>query len=124
MCEGSGDAVIDKIRRIPALAVAVAITVVLLLTPLTGVTDNMDGVIMSRGKVMMMKSGKPAAPMTTEITMSNGTTVTPDGTVKMKNGATLHLKNGQMVMMDGKIMEGERSTRMANPRPAGPASEQ
>jgi len=102
-------------RRMPVIAIAATLTVLVLSSHLS--FADMDGVVMDRGRMMMMKSGKPVAPMTSEVTMSNGAQVTTDGTVKMKDGRILHMKNGQMIMMDGKIMEGGRSTRMANPMP-------
>jgi hypothetical protein len=73
---------------------------------------DMDGVMMSEGKMVMMQKGRPMVPMDHEITMSNGTTVMPDGTVKMKDGTQMHLKNGQMMMMDGHIMEGGKAMGM------------
>jgi hypothetical protein len=73
---------------------------------------NMDGVMMSGGKMMMMHMGKPTGPMDHRMTMANGTTVAPDGTVRMEDGTVIHLKNGQMVMMDGHIMRGAKATAM------------
>jgi hypothetical protein len=76
---------------------------------------GMDGVIMQGGKMMMMKAGKAMDPMTASITMSNGAVVMPDGTVKLAGGEQLHLKNGQMVMMDGAIMDGGKPKPMMKP---------
>lgn len=75
-------------------------------------TADMDGVMMSGGKMVMMHQGKPAGPMEHQITMSNGTTVDPDGTVKMKDGTQTQMKNGEMIMMDGHIMEGGKAMAM------------
>lgn len=77
---------------------------------------GMDGVIMRDGKMMMMKAGKPMDPMTRGITMSNGAVVTPDGTVKLSGGRELHMKNGQMMMMDGTIMDGGKPRPMMKPK--------
>jgi hypothetical protein len=73
---------------------------------------NMDGVMMSDGKMVMMHAGKPAGPMAHQMVMSNGTTVLPDGTVQLKDGTRFHMKNGQMMMMDGHVMEGGKAMTM------------
>jgi hypothetical protein len=104
-------------RRAMLMVSAATLAVCLLSYP------QMDGAVMYHGKMMMMKSGRPAAPMAGNLMMSNGSEVMTDGTVKMKDGRTLHLKDGQMIMMDGKIMTGTRATRMANPMPTESPSE-
>lgn len=76
---------------------------------------GMDGVIMRGGKMMMMKAGKAMNPMTAGITMSNGAVVTPDGAVKLPGGQELHMKDGQMMMMDGTIMDGGKPRPMMKP---------
>jgi hypothetical protein len=73
---------------------------------------EMAGVMMKNGKMMMMKDGKPIGPMEHEMTMGNGTTVMMDGTMKMKDGKETHMKDGQIMMLDGKMMEGGRATGM------------
>jgi len=76
---------------------------------------GMDGVIMQGGKMMMMKAGKAMDPMTVSITMSNGAVVIPDGTVKLPGGQKVHMKDGQMMMMDGTIMDGGKPRPMMKP---------
>ncbi len=76
------------------------------------VAANMDGVMMSDGKMVMMEAGKPAGPMAHQITMSSGTTVFPDGTVELKDGTRFQMKNGQMMMMDGHLMQGGKAMAM------------
>jgi hypothetical protein len=39
-----------------------------------------------------------------------------DGTVKLPNGQELHLKDGQMMMMDGTIMDGGKPKPMMKPQ--------
>ena len=80
------------------------------------IAAGMDGVIMQRGKMMMMKAGKAIDPMTASMTMSNGAVVIPDGTVKLPGGQEVHLKEGQMMMMDGTIMEGGKPKPMMKPQ--------
>ena len=50
---------------------------------------DMDGVMMHGGKMMMMKAGRPATAMDHEVTMSDGTKVEVDGTVKSKDGTDI-----------------------------------
>src|SRR5579862_1401436 len=74
---------------------------------------DMDGVMMSGGKMMMMKAGQPATAMDHDVTMSDGTIVSVDGTVKTRDGRIFHLQNGEMIMMDGHFMKGGKATGMA-----------
>jgi hypothetical protein len=99
--------------KVPRLAVALAIGAwgFLLFAP-APMAARMDGVMMSGGKMMTMREGKPMGPMEHQMTMSNGTTVMPDGTMKMKDGTQTHMKDGQMIMMDGHIMAGGKATGM------------
>ncbi len=80
------------------------------------IAAGMDGVIMQNGKLMMMKAGKAMDPMTASMTMSNGAVVIPDGTVKLPGGRELHMKDGQMMMMDGTIMDGGKPGPMMKPQ--------
>ena len=77
---------------------------------------GMDGVIMQGGKMMMMKAGKAMDPMAASMTMSNGALVIPDGTVKLPGGQEIHMKDGQMMMMDGTIMDGGKPKPMMKPK--------
>ena len=102
--------------RRPLESFAVAALLVGLCVPGRPMATGMDGVIMQGGKVMMMKAGKAMDPMTASMTMSNGSIVMPDGTVKLPSGETIHLGDGQMVMMDGTIMEGGHPKPMMKPQ--------
>jgi hypothetical protein len=73
----------------------------------------MDGVMMHGGKMMMMKAGHPATAMDHEVTMSDGTQVEVDGTVKPKDAKIFHLQNGEMIMMDGHLMKGGNADTMS-----------
>jgi len=79
------------------------------------IAAGMDGVIMQGGKMMMMKAGKAMDPMTASMTMSNGAVVMPDGTVKLPGGEVLHMRDGQMMMIDGTIMDGGKAKPMMKP---------
>ena len=61
-----------------------------------------DGCMMKDGKMTMMKGGK-MMPMTADMTMANGTVCMTDGTCKMKDGTTMKMKDGQGMMMSGKM---------------------
>lgn len=67
-----------------------------------GMSKMGEGAMMMDGKMMSMKHGM-MKPMTHPMTMSNGTTVTPDGMIKMKNGKMMHCKEGYCVMKSGQI---------------------
>jgi hypothetical protein len=95
------------------LAAAMLVT---LFTPVGLIAAGIDGIIMQNGKIMTMKAGKAIDPMTTSMTMSNGAVVMPDGVVKMPNGEEEHIKDGQMMMMDGTIMEGSNPKPMMKPQ--------
>ena len=71
-----------------------------------------EGCMMKDGKMMMMMDGKPTGAMDHEMTMSNGTKVMTDGTMMMKDGTKGHMKDGQMMTMDGKMMEGGKASGM------------
>jgi hypothetical protein len=78
---------------------------------------GMDGLIMRSGKVLMMKGGKATDPISAAVKMSNGAVVAPDGGVRLADGRRLRLRDGQMVMMDGEIMDGGKPK--AKMRPEG-----
>jgi hypothetical protein len=61
-----------------------------------------DCVMMKDGKMMVMKLGEKME-LTESMTLDNGSTVTPDGTVKTKEGKSITLKNGDAIYMDGKM---------------------
>lgn len=71
-----------------------------------------EHLMMMDGKMMHMKDGKSMA-LTQEIKLSNGATIAKDGTLKMKNGKTRKLKNGEMIYMDGKMgkMPGNKTSK-------------
>ena len=99
-----------------ALLLLSAALLAMFFTPARPSAAGMDGVIMRGGKMMMMKAGKAMDPMTASITMSNGAIVMPNGIVKLPGGEQLHLKDGQMVMMDGAIMDGGKPKPMMKPK--------
>ena len=66
--------------------------------------DDMQGVIMKDGKMMVMADGKSTEPMQKEMTTTDGQKVMTDGTIKKADGTTSHMQEGQMMTNDGKMM--------------------
>ncbi len=108
------DPPIIRMRTSIAIPLSVALLIASLNRPPFAIAVDMDGVMIQNGKMLMMKMGKPAGPMTSDITMSNGTKVTTAGLMIMRDGTKLEMKDGEMMMMDGKIMQGGKATGMAN----------
>jgi len=103
-----------------ALLLLAAAMLAMLCMPPRPIAAGMDGIIMQGGKMMTMKAGKALDPMSANMTMSNGTVVTPDGTVKLPDGQQEHIRNGQMMMMmDGTIMDGGKPKPMMKPEGMG-----
>ena len=61
---------------------------------------------MKDSKMMLMSVGNTIAPMDYEITLTDGGTVMLDGTVKSKGGKAVRLTEGQVMTLDGKLVEG------------------
>ena len=88
-------------RLIVSLVAAIFLCLSFAVAP---VVADMDGVMMHGRKMMMMKKGHPATAMDHEVTMSDGTKVEVDGTVKPKDGKVFHLQDGETILMDGHLM--------------------
>ena len=65
-----------------------------------------DGVMMRDGKMWRLQDGKEIGRMDRETTMSNGTKVMMSGKMMMKDGKEMQLQEGQVMMLDGKLIEG------------------
>jgi hypothetical protein len=61
---------------------------------------------MRDGKMWRLQDGKEIGRMDRETTMSNGTKVMMSGTMMMKDGKEMQLQEGQVMMLDGKLIEG------------------
>lgn len=64
---------------------------------------NQCVVSMDNGKVMVLKNGKKSM-MTKDSTLQNGSMLMANGFVKMKDGTTLQLKQGDCMDVSGKII--------------------
>ena len=70
-----------------------------------------DCIMMEDGKMIVYKNGK-SSKMESDMTLSNGTMVSTDGSVKLKNGKTVMLKNGESIGLNGKMMHSKMKKRM------------
>jgi len=96
-----------KMYRIVTLAViGLFLSVSFIASPV--VAAEKDGIMMKNGKMVVMHDGKEVNRMDRETTMSNGTKVTMKGKMKMKDGKEMQLEEGQIIMLDGKLMEGAK----------------
>jgi uncharacterized protein DUF6799 len=73
---------------------------------------EMQGLMMIGGRVVVVAEGKPGAALDHEATLSNGTKVEPDGTVKFSNGNQVRLHEHDSITADGHIMGGGKAAAM------------
>ena len=72
----------------------------------TVVAAEKDGVMMKNGKITKMQDGKDIGPMDRATTMANGTKVMMNGKIVTKDGQESQLQEGQLMMLDGKLIVG------------------
>ncbi len=101
-------------NRVRSIAFALAALLGSGLTAANLRAADMDAVMMSEGKMMVMIQGRPATALAGEMTMSDGSRVEPDGTVKTRDGKEIHLADGEIIMMDGHIMRGGNPAAMGH----------
>lgn len=70
-----------------------------------------DCVMMKDGKMWVMKDGQKSE-MTETMTLSNGTSVMTDGSVKTTDGKTMMMKDGDMMDMNGKMKSKKMDKKM------------
>jgi uncharacterized protein DUF6799 len=75
--------------------------------------DMDKAVVMKGGKVYDVREGKSIL-ITSDITIGSST-VMPDGTVKMKDGTTAMLKDGDCVRADGTVKAGTDKMKEKDP---------
>ena len=93
-------------RNITLAVVGLALSLSFLAAPAMAVEK--DGVMMKAGKMVRVTEGKEIGRMDRETTMSNGTRVTMNGKMLMKDGKEIQLQEGQAIMLDGKLVEGSK----------------
>lgn len=67
-----------------------------------GVATMKDGVMMKEGKVMATQMGQ-TKPLTQEMSLINGTKITPTGTITTPAGVSTQLTEGDVVSLSGRI---------------------
>jgi len=97
-----------KYRTVTLAVVGLFLSVSFLASPV--MAAEQDGVMMKDGKMWRLQDGKEIGRMDRETTMSNGTKVMMNGKMTMKGGKEMQMQEGQTLMLDGKMMEGVKST--------------
>jgi cytochrome b len=77
----------------------------------TGVAAEKDGVMMKNGRVQKLQEGKDIGPMDRMTTMANGTKVMMNGKIMTKDGQQSQLEEGQVMMLDGKLIDSKGSSK-------------
>jgi hypothetical protein len=95
-------------RTVTLAVVGLFLSVSFLASPVMAVEK--DGVMMRDGKMWRLQDGKEIGRMDRETTMTNGTRVMMSGKMVMKDGKEMQMQEGQTLMLDGKMMEGVKST--------------
>lgn len=90
------------------LSTLTALVLALVLSTTYAAANDMDGVMMKDGKMMMMKDGKASGAMTKDMMMNDGTKVMMDGSMMKKDGSKMMMKDGEMMDMGGKTMGGDK----------------
>ena len=91
-------------RNVTLAVVGLFLSVSFLAAPAMAVEK--DGIMMKDGKMWRLQDGKEIGRMDRETTTSNGTKVMMNGKMMMKDGKEMQLQEGQILMLDGKLMEG------------------
>lgn len=90
----------------------IAATIVLLSGGEAPFAADMEGLMMLGGRMVMVEGGKPGTPLDHQMSLGNGSTLSPDGTVRTQEGNQIHLQNGDSIMPDGHIMRGGKPKPM------------
>ena len=67
-----------------------------------------DGIMMKNGKIQKLQEGKDIGPMDRMMTMANGTKVMMNGKIITKDGQQSQLEEGQIMMLDGRLIDGKK----------------
>ena len=90
-------------RNVTLAVVGLFLSVSFLAAPV--MAAEKDGVMMKDGKMWRMQDGKEIGRMDRETTLSNGTKVAMNGKTVTKDGQQSQLEEGQIMMLDGKMIE-------------------
>lgn len=67
-----------------------------------GVATLKDGIMLKGGKVLVTQMGQ-TTPLTQELSLTNGTKITPTGSVVTAAGVSTQLQEGDMVSLSGRL---------------------
>ena len=73
-------------------------------------TKYNDGLRMAGGRLFVVKDGN-LSTMDNDLTLANGAVVTNSGLMKMNDGKTVQLNNGELISMDGSMLENRKKIR-------------
>jgi hypothetical protein len=96
-------------RNVTLAVVGLCLSLSFLASPV--VAAEKDGVTMKDGKMVRLQEGKDIGRMDREMTMSNGTRVNMKGKMIMKDGKEGQLQEGQIMMLDGKLIESGKESK-------------
>jgi hypothetical protein len=96
-------------RNITIAVVGLFLSVSFLAT--TVVAAEKDGIMMKNGRIQKLQEGKDIGPMDRMTVMSNGTKVMMNGKIVTKDGQESQLEEGQVMMLDGKLIEGKSEAK-------------
>ncbi|HSS29676.1 MAG TPA: DUF6799 domain-containing protein [Nitrospiraceae bacterium] len=77
----------------------------------TVVAAEKDGIMMKNGRIQKLQEGKDIGPMDRMTTMANGTKVMMNGKIMTKDGQQSQLEEGQVMMLDGKLIDSKGSSK-------------
>ena len=95
-----------KYRTVTLAVVALCLSMLFLASAV--VAAEKDAVMMKSGKIVMLHDGKEVGPMDRATTLSNGAKVMMNGKIVTKGGKEMQLLEGQVMMLDGKLIEGHK----------------
>ena len=76
------------------------------------VAAEKDGLTMKNGKVTKLHEGRDVGLIDRTTIMANGTKVMMNGKIVTKEGTVTQLEEGKTIMLDGKMMEHGKYTKM------------
>jgi len=96
-------------RNITIAVVGLFLSVSFLAT--TVVAAEKDGIMMKNGRIQKLQEGKDIGPMDRMTVMANGTKVMMNGKIMTKDGQQSQLEEGQVMMLDGKLIDSKGGSK-------------
>lgn len=82
------------------------------------VVSGDDVVVMLADLMMLVQKGSAPVQVNSEMMLSNGTRLFPNGTIQLRDGRKLKLSNTQMMMMSGEIVPAPSDVLAPQAKPA------